>query len=429
MGLWLKQDGELVPVSGGSTGADGKGWTGGTYDPATGTVTFTSDDGLEFTTGDLRGADGIDGLDGTMWHVGSGDPASTLGDPGDYYLDGEAGWVWVKRTDTSWTNLYVNLTGPPGEGAGEHDHDYAATGHTHSYSPTSHTHDKVGGLGLAGVAVPPSGAQIVRSGTNGYTYLGWLNTVSGATTGTPTRIYTNSGGSDSFVRYMTPANFRAKVTDGSYSATGHGHSYLPLSGGSVTGNVSFRAGTSAVFYDNYNNLGSIWHGRASNNQYALVVRSSASAVELQAGGANRAVYASNTGLWAPGVYATTTAAGNHVRVTNANGGIQRSTNSRAHLKQIEPARRSAVNSVLDLEPVWYRSNCEGDNPDLSFYGFISEDVAEVDERFVNFTENEDGVLEPGDVNYGAITALLVSVVKEQRDQIAELTARLEQLEA
>ena len=94
-----------------------------------------------------------------------------------------------------------------------HDHPYAASSHTHSYSPTSHTHDKVGGLGLAGVSVPPSGAQIVRSGTNGYTYLGWLNTVSGANTNEPTRIYTNSGGSDSFVRYMTPANFRKKVAD------------------------------------------------------------------------------------------------------------------------------------------------------------------------------------------------------------------------
>ena len=139
MGLWLKQDdGTLVEVSGGgggeggtgadgADGVDGKGWTGGSYDPTTGTVTFTSDDGLEFTTGDLRGANGIDGLagvDGNEWHVGSGDPAPTLGDPGDYYLDGDAGWVWVKRTDTSWTNLYVNLTGPPGEGAGEHDHDY-----------------------------------------------------------------------------------------------------------------------------------------------------------------------------------------------------------------------------------------------------------------------------------------------------------------
>ena len=306
----------------------------------------------------------------------------------------------------------------------------SVSGHTHSYSPTSHTHNEVGGLGLAGVAVPPSGAQIVRSGTNGYTYLGWLNTVSGATTGTPTRIYTNSGGSDSFVRYMTPANFRKQVTDGSYSATGHGHSgYLLLSGGSMRGQITFEYGNGATFYDGGNrDVATINMGNASNGTSALVLRSHSPAVELQASGAKRALYAATNGLWAPGVYAAATATGNHVRVTNANGGIQRSTNSRAHLKQIEPARRAAVNSVLDLEPVWYRSNCEGDNPDLSFYGFISEDVAEVDERFVNFTENEDGVLEPGDINYGAITALLVSVVKEQRGQIAELTARLDKME-
>jgi hypothetical protein len=48
--------------SGGSTevggpGDDGKGWTGGTYAIATGKVTFASDDGLGFTTDDLRGAD------------------------------------------------------------------------------------------------------------------------------------------------------------------------------------------------------------------------------------------------------------------------------------------------------------------------------------------------------------------------------------
>ena len=119
MGLWLKQDdGSLVEVGGGGgggTGEDGKGWTGGTYDPETGTVTFTSDDGLGFTTGDLRGTDGIDGLDGNIWHVGSGDPDPTLGEDGDYYLDGDAGWVWIKRS-SGWTNLYVNLTGPPGPG-------------------------------------------------------------------------------------------------------------------------------------------------------------------------------------------------------------------------------------------------------------------------------------------------------------------------
>lgn len=55
-------------------GIDGAGFTGGSYDSGTGIVTFTSDDGLGFATGDLRGADGytpvkdtdyFDGADGT----------------------------------------------------------------------------------------------------------------------------------------------------------------------------------------------------------------------------------------------------------------------------------------------------------------------------------------------------------------------------
>lgn len=39
----------------GSNGTDGTGFTGGSYNPSTGVVTFTSDDGLGFSTGDLRG--------------------------------------------------------------------------------------------------------------------------------------------------------------------------------------------------------------------------------------------------------------------------------------------------------------------------------------------------------------------------------------
>lgn len=46
----------------GTNGTDGEGFTGGTYDAATGTVTFSSNDGLGFTTGDLRGAAGANGV-------------------------------------------------------------------------------------------------------------------------------------------------------------------------------------------------------------------------------------------------------------------------------------------------------------------------------------------------------------------------------
>jgi len=44
-------------------GATGSGFTGGSYSASTGVVTFSSNDGLGFTTGDLRGADGIGAVD------------------------------------------------------------------------------------------------------------------------------------------------------------------------------------------------------------------------------------------------------------------------------------------------------------------------------------------------------------------------------
>ena len=44
----------------GTNGTDGNGFTGGSYNSSTGVVTFTSDDALGFSTGDLRGADGAD---------------------------------------------------------------------------------------------------------------------------------------------------------------------------------------------------------------------------------------------------------------------------------------------------------------------------------------------------------------------------------
>lgn len=43
----------------GPKGDTGAGFTGGSYDSGTGVVTFTSGDGLGFSTGDLRGADGL----------------------------------------------------------------------------------------------------------------------------------------------------------------------------------------------------------------------------------------------------------------------------------------------------------------------------------------------------------------------------------
>ena len=47
-----------IDIPAGNDGTDGRGWTGGSYDAATGVVRFESTDGLAFQTEDLRGTSG-----------------------------------------------------------------------------------------------------------------------------------------------------------------------------------------------------------------------------------------------------------------------------------------------------------------------------------------------------------------------------------
>ena len=84
----------------GQDGVDGLGWTGGSYNGTNGIVTFTSDDGLGFSTGDLRGADGADGADGAQGPQGiqgiqgiQGDTGATgdTGPQGDQGIQGIQG--------------------------------------------------------------------------------------------------------------------------------------------------------------------------------------------------------------------------------------------------------------------------------------------------------------------------------------------------
>ena len=521
MGLWLKQDGELVPVSGGSTGADGvdgKGWTGGTYDPATGTVTFTSDDGLEFTTGDLRGTDAIDGLDGNMWHVGSGDPASTLGDPGDYYLDGDAGWVWVKRTDTSWTNLYVNLTGPPGS-VDNHDHDYLPlSGGTLTGSLNVQGGNAVLNLRNSTATSKPYMAFYYNGTRAGY--VGYPSAASGGNTylhadnntlrlqGTKVQVATSlqvdgaaTVGGNSDLKINVPADFWSRTsgtvfsslgmlggTQGSYATSMTSNGYRNTSGKWTSLALNGNAGAVQIsllptgVYE-VRTKGNHPTGSSSNPPLRLSIDDVKTKVfgDLQVDGNT---YASGGAIAAPSYsFANNTASGlysvpalgdnknyaglalvadgymcmevRRAKLTvgkpskpaafipaaqqwtsgmpsnvycGANGQLFQSTATRASMTEVEPVTRQAVANVLDLEPIWHRSTCDGDNPAHSRYGFAAEDVAEVDPRLATHTEDDDGNLVPDNVDYGAITALLVSVVKEQRGQIAELTARLDKME-
>ena len=63
--------------------------------------------------------------------------------------------------------------------------------------------------------------RVVRTNGSGYADFGWINTTSGATTGTISRVYCSG---DGYIRYMTPTNFRNQIisagTNVSISSTG-----------------------------------------------------------------------------------------------------------------------------------------------------------------------------------------------------------------
>ena len=68
---------------------------------------------------------------------------------------------------------------------------------------------------------------------------------------------------------------------------------------------------------------------------------------------------------------------------------------------------------------------EGDDPNHSCWGFIAEDLAEVDPRLCYYNEKEetwDGV------NYGDFAPILLKICQRQRDQINDLETRLSALE-
>ena len=79
--------------------------------------------------------------------------------------------------------------------------------------------------------------QIVRTNSSGYARFGWINTTSGIASGTPTRIYCSQ---DDYLRYYSPASLAPYILNQGSTKNSHTHSYLPLTGGTVTGTLSLN---------------------------------------------------------------------------------------------------------------------------------------------------------------------------------------------
>jgi hypothetical protein len=136
------------------------------------------------------------------------------------------------------------------------------------------------------------------------------------------------------------------------------------------------------------------------------------------------------------IHDTTTASAANVFIASSPFALFRSTSSIKYKKDIEDIDDFYAKSILNLRPVWYRSLCEGDPDEYSYYGFIAEEVAEVDPRLVHwgnfrslgFVTNDYGeeveVKEEGHfpegVQYDRLTPHIVYLLKDLYSKIEYL---------
>ena len=146
-------------------------------------------------------------------------------------------------------------------------------------------------------------------------------------------------------------------------------------------------------------------------------------------------------------YSGTTTGGGPIYV-ESDGDFLRYTSSRKYKTDIETLEDARADNILNCRPVWYKSLSENDiktpgadKSDWGWYGFIAEEVAEIEPRLVNWAtkdakpegvngsvisvERDPSNYEAEGVRYDNFVPLLVNLVKRQKAEIESLKARLD----
>ena len=145
---------------------------------------------------------------------------------------------------------------------------------------------------------------------------------------------------------------------------------------------------------------------------------------------------SNSGLFtAVSIYNNTTASAANVFI-RSDGVFERSTSSVKYKTDVEDLEDFYADAILNIRPVWYRSTCPGDDSSHSWWGFLAEEVAEIDPRLVHwktfevsYDENGSAINtpcepEPDGVAYDRFVPHLLNLIKRQGEAIAELQAEV-----
>jgi hypothetical protein len=184
-----------------------------------------------------------------------------------------------------------------------------------------------------------------------------------------------------------------------YAAASHTHSYLPLSGGTLTGTLY-----------------------VSNLTISGTTGALTSSAVLQAAGIT------STGALTRSVLS---GGGSTTATFDNSGNLVRTASSERYKDQIQEANFT-YEDVLALGPKTYKlkSELEDDENARTYGGFIAEEVDQIESLkvFVNYMTLEDGTKIPDGINYGEMVSALVSALKHQDAIIKDLTTRIENLE-
>jgi len=120
IGAWV-DTGTNIKGANGTNGTDGSVWYSGATVPPTIAGYNITDFFLETTTGDVYQNNGVNwiyqltlsGVAGSSWYNGAGAPDNSLGNDGDYYLDDDTGDVYTKVSG-DWGSPVANIRGPQG---------------------------------------------------------------------------------------------------------------------------------------------------------------------------------------------------------------------------------------------------------------------------------------------------------------------------
>lgn len=92
----------------------------------------------------------------------------------------------------------------------------------------------------------------------------------------------------------------------------------------------------------------------------------------------------SSGITAIGAYDATTANAANLNVAS-NGLFARSTSALKYKTDVEPADYEMLcNTIMAIDPIWYRSACPNDDSSLGWWGIAAESLAEIDPRFVSW---------------------------------------------